>query len=242
MSDQTIASGHVADDLPALLQGDADRTTVSAAAAHLPHCEPCRDDLVSALVAHSSLASAARLLPGLTASAKPAREPAPAEPLPELTQLFDQVRTESEAEAAPRRRRRVSTRWLAAAVIVGAAAGVGGAALANYASHSHGSARTIVLGPFEHGSVDVTAKMSGNNVSMDASALPDPGAGKLYEVWLTNTSRTQLHPVGWIGPDGKGSFTVPEDLQQKYSAVEVSVQGINAPYQYSGDSVARGTY
>ncbi|MBV9593322.1 MAG: anti-sigma factor [Actinobacteria bacterium] len=58
-------SEHAFDELPRLLSGDADRSTVLDAAAHLRSCEDCRDELVSAVVAHAALMSSTRLAPGL---------------------------------------------------------------------------------------------------------------------------------------------------------------------------------
>jgi hypothetical protein len=69
-----------------------------------------------------------------------------------------------------------------------------------------------------------TAKVSGGDrMRLDATALPGPGAGKLYEVWLTNAARTQMYPVGSLGAERKGAFTVPPELMNAYSAIEVSV-------------------
>jgi hypothetical protein len=66
---------------------------------------------------------------------------------------------------------------------------------------------------------------------------------KRYEVWLTNATRTQMQPVGWIGADGKASLTVPPDLVSHYSAIEVSVQPLDSgSYTYSNVSVLRGSY
>ena len=53
-------SAHVSDDLPRLLFGDATREEALQAAAHLRACPDCREELVSAVVAHASLTSANR--------------------------------------------------------------------------------------------------------------------------------------------------------------------------------------
>ena len=77
---------------------------------------------------------------------------------------------------------------------------------------------------------------------IDASSLPRL-AGKGYEVWLTDSGRTRMKPVGWLGSDGKATLSVPTDLMQRYSDIEVSVQDVDAPsYQYSNVSVLRGEY
>jgi hypothetical protein len=58
-------STHIFDELPLLLTGEADRATVALAADHLRECEDCQQELVSALIAHASLSSAARFAPEL---------------------------------------------------------------------------------------------------------------------------------------------------------------------------------
>ena len=77
---------------------------------------------------------------------------------------------------------------------------------------------------------------------MRATSLPSLPQGKRYEVWLTDAERKHLQPLGWVGTNGKTDLTVPPDLMNQFSAVEVSVQDVNAPYQFSGVSVLRGTY
>ncbi len=52
-----------------------------------------------------------------------------------------------------------------------------------------------------------------------------------------------MKPVGWLGADGKATLSVPTDLMQRYSDIEVSVQDVDAPsYLYSNVSVLRGEY
>ena len=57
-------NGHVFDELPQLLTGEADRATVAAVAAHLRDCDDCRDELIAAVAAHAALTSAAQFAPG----------------------------------------------------------------------------------------------------------------------------------------------------------------------------------
>lgn len=58
-------SSHVSEELPRLLTGEASRDVVLAAADHLRTCVDCQHELVSAVVAHSSLTSAHRFAPGI---------------------------------------------------------------------------------------------------------------------------------------------------------------------------------
>ncbi len=231
-------SDHVFDELPSLLRGETDRATLDAAAAHLRHCEDCRQELVSSLFAHASLSSAVRFAPAAaTEVPEPRDEPA----LPDLSELFERVR----AEAATPQRSPGRRRWTiaAAAAVVGVVLGGGAVVLTQHATRSGPSSQTITLAPFDQGVTQAKATVvGGREMKVDAASLPSPGAGKLYEVWLTNAARTSMHPLGWVGANGKGDFTVPTNLMASYNAVEVSVQAINAPYEYSGTSVLRGTY
>jgi hypothetical protein len=78
---------------------------------------------------------------------------------------------------------------------------------------------------------------------LDAASLPKLDPEHRYEVWLTNKARSQMQPIGWIGTDGEATLTVPANLMSRYSAIEVSVQDVDAAtYTYSGKSVLRGSY
>ena len=62
-----MSTTHITDELPRLLTGDATRDEVLAAGAHLRTCIDCQQELVSATVAHASLASAQRFAPEIVA-------------------------------------------------------------------------------------------------------------------------------------------------------------------------------
>lgn len=234
---------HVVDELPRLLTGEADRSTAMSAATHLRGCEDCRQELVSAVVSHASLTSAQRFAPEVLA--RPAEEPEPhaATPLPDLSSMFAQIR--SEAETTPTRSP-ASRRWLiaAAAVLVGALVGGGAVALANHTGGSSTSSRSIALEPFGVGTESASARVSPTGtMQVNATSLPTLDSDQRYEVWLTNGARTQMMPIGWVGDTGTAKLTVPSNLMQTYSDIEVSVQRVNAPtYIYSGTSVLRGSY
>lgn len=254
-------SAHIYDELPRLLTGEADRATVDAAATHLRSCEDCQQELVSALVAHASLSSAARFAPELMASLpRHADIPADDEPgvaadpsvqLPDLSAVFEQVRDEAAAtppaiappeNSVPPGRRAWRGRWLAAAAVTGLVLG-GGAVVVAERTNSGPATKSFALAAYDTGTTPAKAAIVGSDkITVDAAALPAPASGRRYEVWLTDAARKNLQPVGWVGTDGKGSYSVPPDLMGHFDNVEVSVQQVDAPYNFSGVSVLRGNY
>jgi hypothetical protein len=217
---------------------------VQSAAAHLRTCEDCQQELVSAVVAHASLTSAQRFAPEIVA--RPAREHATAAEdvaLPDLSAVFAQVREEaSVAPTAVRRSRRPL--YAVAAVAAGVAIGTGGTALIQNVGDHTPAGRSVALSAFDTGTTSAKATVRNDGqMRLDAASLPSLDAKHRYEVWLTNKARSQMQPIGWIGSDGKATLTVPSDLMTRYSAIEVSVQDVDAStYTYSGTSVLRGSY
>jgi hypothetical protein len=242
-------SNHISEDLPRLLTGEAGRDDVLAAAAHLRTCPDCQQELVSAVIAHASLTSAHRFAPEIVAPRMVEQhdgEDAPAGPLPDLSAIFAQVRAEA-APPAPGTHRR----WRPLYGIAAAAAGVliGGSAVALVVDNGGSSSDTVAgrrveLGSFGVGQTTAVATVTAaGQMKIDATSLPDPGSRKRYEVWLTNSQRSQMQPIGWIGNDGKATLTIPADLMGQYQDIEVSVQDVGADgYNYSGTSVLRGSY
>jgi hypothetical protein len=236
-------NGHFSDELPRLLSGEADRDAVLDAAAHLRGCADCQQELVAAVVAHASLTSAHRFAPEVVGRAQAPRttaEPAPA-PLPDLSAVFAQVREEVDS-SRPRSRRPL---YAVAAVAAGLIVGTGGTVLVSQLDHgSSPTARTVALSAFGDGRTPAQAQIIGNGqLKVDAASLPSLDPTHRYEVWLTNSGRTQMQPVGWIGADGKADLTVPGNLLHTYSDIEVSVQQVDSTsYVYSGTSVLRGSY
>jgi hypothetical protein len=250
-------SAHISEELPGLLTGEASRDVVMDAAAHLRHCDDCQQELVSAVVAHASLTSAHRFAPEIVSSLEgagvaPEVVPLPGLPeptgLPDLSSVFAQAR--EEAAAPSRRATGTATKSVRGRYLVAAAAVIAltGTALGTYAAtsgggHGQSALQTVRLAAFQTGHVAATAtvKTSGE-LTINAVKLVHL-VDKRYEVWLTNSARTQMQPVGWIGTDGKATLTVPRDLMSRYSAIEVSVQPIDAAsYAYSRVSVLRGSY
>jgi hypothetical protein len=239
-----MMTAHISDELPRLLTGEATRDVVQSAAAHLRTCEDCQQELVSAVVAHASLTSAQRFAPEIVA--RPAREhaaPAGDGALPDLSAVFAQIREEaSDAPRATRRSRRPL--YAVAAVAAGIVIGTGGTALIHNVGDNTPAGRSVALAAFDAGKTSAKATVRNDGqLRLDAAALPTLDPKHRYEVWLTNKARSQMQPIGWIGANGKATLTVPPNLMSRYSAIEVSVQDVDAAtYTYSGTSVLRGSY
>lgn len=237
-------TGHISEELPRLLTGEAARQDVQSAAEHLRDCEDCKQELVSAVVAHASLTSAQRFAPDL--ATRPAEQPtpsAPPEPLPDLSAVFAQVRAEAESGGAKVRRPRRPV-LVAAAVAAGLVIGGAGTVLVQNVGDNSPSGRSVALSAFDTGTTSGRATVAKDGrMRLNAASLPSLDARHRYEVWLTNAERTRMQPVGWIGTDGKTTLTVPANLMSRFSDIEVSVQQVDAStYTYSGTSVLRGSY
>lgn len=259
-------TGHISEELPLLLTGEASRDAVMDAAAHLRGCEDCQQELVSAVVAHASLTSAHRFAPEIVARSfelplHDAALGADDEPLPDLSSIFAKVREEAAPAAgdvtqdaatgsAGAHRARVlrfspRTGLAVAAAAAGILIGAGAVAVVSGVGDGNGpSGRSVALAAFDKGTAPAKALVTDKGrMSLDATSLPKLGQNYRYEVWLTNDNRTQMQPIGWIDTDGTADLTVPADLMAEYSDIEVSVQRVDAPtYTYSGTSVLRGGY
>jgi anti-sigma-K factor RskA len=244
-------NGHVSEDLPRLLTGDAGRDEVMAAAAHLRECVDCQHELVSDVVAHASLRSAQRFAPenlartvpsGGDDAAEPPGQDEDDAPLPDLSDVFAQVRRElAEPErTSARRKPGHRARWTAAAAAAVVVVAGGVTAYEITSSSSGPAGRTVQIGAYGVGRTSATAHVDGGNITVDAAALPDLDR-KFYEVWLTNDARTAMQPVGWIGTDGVARISVRTGMLSKFPDLEVSVQDPAKGYQYSNVSVLRGS-
>jgi hypothetical protein len=252
---------HVFDELPLLLSGEADRDTVTSAATHLRSCEDCRQELISAVAAHAALTSAVRFAPELADSFPLAGVDAvsadavsadavstgtvSSADLPDLSAMFAQVRSEAGPASLAERRgsRRGRGHWLVAAALVAAAGAGGGIAVAVTSHDSPAPSRSVALAAYDHGTTPASVKLiGGKEMKLDAAALPALSAGEYYEVWLTDSARKNMAAVGQLDQDRKGVFTVPAQVMNTYSAIEVSVQQTTGTGGYSGVSVLRGSY
>jgi hypothetical protein len=242
-------ANHISAELPLLLSGEASRQAVDDAAPHLRSCEDCRQDLVSVVIAHAALASAHRYaadVMGPTRPAVPAKTPAEPRPLPDLSGVLKVIRDESEIQDRSAGRRRLVP-YAVAAAAAGILVGVGGVAVTQHLTGSHTSGRTIQLSAFGVGSAAASATVANSNdhatVKVDAASLPSLAPTQRYEIWLTNTQRTRMQPVGWIATDGEATVNVPQQVMNQFTNIEVSIQRVDAPtYDYSGTSVLRGHY
>ncbi|HEV7205134.1 MAG TPA: anti-sigma factor [Jatrophihabitans sp.] len=241
---------HISDELPRLLTGEATRDVVLAASAHLRVCPDCQQELVSAVVAHASLTSAQRFAPEIVArdsevlSDEDPDSATDATPLPDMSTMFAQVRTEAArkthvAATAPRRRR-----LLAVAAAAAVLAGAGGVtyALTSDGGSSQVVTRQVALAAFGVGHKPATVTLIGDSkMKLDAASLPHLDKQHVYEVWLTNLARTDMQSVGFVGSDNTAVLPVSSNVMSHYKAIEVSVQSIDQT-RYSGISVLRGTY
>jgi hypothetical protein len=248
-------SAHLSEELPRLLTGEASRDAVLAAAEHLRTCVDCQHELVSAVVAHASLTSAQRFAPEIVARAPMGNfaqhsddsdesdEQRSDATLPDLSAVFAQVRREADegfhGEREPSTARR---RYLVAAAAAVVVAGAGtGIYLATTGGGGTGTAtRTVSLRAFDKGTTSAVAHIGNGTIDLTATSLPTLAA-KRYEVWLTDSGRTRMQPIGWIGNNGTAHLTVPTVLMSRFNDIEVSVQNMGArSYNYSGTSVLRG--
>ncbi|WP_432120130.1 anti-sigma factor [Streptomyces sp. bgisy032] len=70
-----------------------------------------------------------------------------------------------------------------------------------------------------------------------------PQTSGYFEVWLMDRTHTKLVSMGVLGPDGRASLPVPNNIDLgEYSVVDVSVQPYNGKPDHSGDSLVRGPY
>jgi hypothetical protein len=233
-----MTTNHISDDLPRLLTGEAPRDVVLDAAAHLRTCADCQQELVSAVVAHASLASAQRFAPEVVApDRRPAAEPAESRALPDLEAVFRQVREEAAATSATPRRRRVLFAAAAAAAVVGGGTAI---AIVETGSSDTPAGRTVALQSVGNIPGRATVTLVGDTrMRIDATALPALDETHRYEVWLTRP-HAGLQPIGFIGNDRTGDFTLPTSLMAQYDEIAISNQRSDQ-VAYSGITVAQGS-
>jgi hypothetical protein len=219
-------------DLSGLFLGELTNAQVGEVASHLDRCEECRAEVAELAVGHALLSSAARTLGGA------ALVPNPTESLPPGA---------SPAHRARRVRRGV-TLGLAAAVVIGA--GVAGA------GQFFSKAPVPAAGgePFASADLEPVSGTGNGKVMMahDAAAttrmtiethdLPTPRAGRFYYAWLLNPKTNKMLPLGQVGPGGGATFTLDDDLLDRYTAVDVSLEADDGDPQHSVTSVLRASY
>ncbi|WP_395729828.1 anti-sigma factor [Nakamurella sp.] len=167
--------------------------------------------------------------------------PGPAEPAAEPTPSI-------EPTARPARR----NRWIApiAAAAVGIALGAGAVIVVQNREGSVTVDATAPLTPVQGGplptsdgqvgTAELVTARNGQQVRVDASALPAP-TSTAYEVWLFGDDGRMVS-LGTLA-DGSGSFTVPAGIDTtQYRTVDVSDEPPDGNPAHSGISLIRGTF
>lgn len=237
-------SSHISDELPRLLTGDANRDVVMTAAEHLRICPDCQQDLVSAVVAHAALTSAHRFAPEIVANdasdddADVVENDVTPLPLPDMSSVFAQARDEAAAPAGRvPNRRRLALVAAAAAVVVGG----GGTVAAMTLGSSSPAGRSVALSAFPSGNAHAKVVIDDNALHVNASSLPPLDSKHVYELWVTDSQRKNMSPVGTFSST-TAELTADHKVLSQYNDFEVSVQRINQIKDYSGISVVRGQY
>jgi len=178
---------------------------------HLSSCPTCRRELDDLRVAADALPRAVE----------------PVAPPPELKKkLMATVWAEAEErQAAPKPRRRpflerlprLTPAWTAVAAACALAIGIGiGVGVANIGG---GSAKTVAAlvdhkqAPMGSASLHVPSG-GAKGALLSVQGLPDPGAGKVYEVWVQRDGTMQ--PAGAlfsVGTGGSGTAGIPQSLE-----------------------------
>lgn len=231
-------TGHVIDELAALLTGGLSQDETRRVIDHLRECDECRRHLVSSAGANAALRSAALHAPELF-DVPAARQPVPppaAPPAPPPQSLRSRPRA---------RRRRYG---VAAGALVGAAAAVAAAlVLSRGGGHSPGVTAQVALhqvAPSPSGSGDVRMRSVGQTTDMRVATrgLPALPSGRFYEVWLFDPKTGKMLAVGVLGPSGSGSFSISRRLLGRYQVVDISLQADNGDPAHSKTSVLRARY
>jgi hypothetical protein len=244
----------------------------AADTAHLDTCAQCRDEVEAlarivstvrsdpeadaVLAAHAGAAvappprvwDAIAAQTGVAVAPRPERVAAPAAvlPLPARAQVR-RSRGGSRA-AGPGRpaRPRMLVLAVAAALVVGAAAGsVATRVLSRPSPQTVQVISQVDLTNLKpklnsaSGHASVVETKAGPRLKVDVSSLA-PQPGHFYEVWLIDKSIKKMVPVGILGP-GDDEFVIPDGVDiSNYPVVDISVQQPGDP-RHSGDSVLRGT-
>jgi hypothetical protein len=76
---------------------------------------------------------------------------------------------------------------------------------------------------------------------VDATKLPKLDSTHVYELWVTDSNRRNMSPVGTFST-GTIDLTADHKVLSQYNDFEVSVQKIDQISRYSGISMVRGQY
>ncbi|MFG3042254.1 anti-sigma factor [Streptomyces sp. NPDC048330] len=145
-----------------------------------------------------------------------------------------------------RRLGRFAVALAACTALLGAAAG---STITWWATHTDSSTAPVVVEgkPLESlrdssaGFASLTDRSGRRSLEITVKGLPRNSG--YFEVWLMDSSHTKLVSMGVLGPDGRATLPVPDNIDlREYSVVDVSVQPYNGKPDHSGDSIVRGTY
>lgn len=188
------------------------------------------------------------------AGSTPMAEPPAVPPAPRLVPVPRPTEPASAPtpSIAPTVRRARRNRWVApiAAAVVGIALGAGAVIVVQNREGSVTVDATAPLTPVQGGplppsdgqvgTAELVTARNGQQVRVDASALPAP-TSTAYEVWLFGDNGRMVS-LGTLA-DGSGAFTVPAGIDTtQYRTVDVSDEPPDGNPAHSGISLIRGTF
>ena len=248
---------HPVDELPALLHGELSLDHLRTVTAHLRSCASCQRDLVEIASGFGALARAEREgLLDVAPNALPPLGELPADP-PADTPADTPAHTPAAAPVAASPSSPVSThrrsraRWLvpvAAAVVVMLVASAAFLLTRSGSSSSPSSSSPtaqVALQPLGDQAAAGKVEMSGAGASRTmvvSTDLAPASTDHYYEVWLLDTRTNGMVAVGVLPTSGTAHFTLPNELLERYNAVDLSLQADNGNPAHSADSVLRAKY
>ena len=216
-------------------------------AAHLASCAVCTAEVASLQRAVDAVAVPQLAAPDTSVPPPPhvwaAIAAATGVPVDAGTRTGGDDSPTTDAEVLPFRSRRRPLLLVAASVVIGAVVGAGAVAVLRGGSDDVQAIETAALDPLAgtgaSGNAEVVVRPDGSRglvVRLDAPAVPDG----YYEVWLTESSLTDMVPLG-IARSGTSTFELPADLDLgKFTIIDVSEEPLDGDPQHSAVSVARG--
>jgi anti-sigma factor RsiW len=199
------------EDVGAYLLGALEDGENEAFERHLATCHVCQDELQHLMTATDALPRAVEQF----------------EPPASLKRaLMEQVYAEAEPAAVPRRslaerlglaalvrRPQLAAFAAAALLVVGVLAGVGISSLGDSGSGGS-SARSVVasVDSTRIGEAHATLEVHGDDAHLNVTGMPQPPAGRVYEVWLQRDGKIEPGPLFSVDRNGNGVAAVPGSL------------------------------
>lgn len=186
-------------DIAAYVLGALEPSEAEALREHLATCAVCRDELAA--------------MQGV-ADALPLAAPQIAVPRGLKRQVMAGVRREARSAPAPARSRRSS--WARPVAALGGALAVAAALAVGLLLASGGSSGArVVQASVTAPGASAVVHLSGGQASLVVHNMPQPPAGKIYEVWL---QRGQAQPAPTnalfgVSSGGEAAVAVPGDLR-----------------------------